>query len=336
MRIARNRRSFLTGLSAAAAVGLLQPNDLFATSEPSPETIFVRLPRYVGGAYCWAAPYLARELLRAEGLTAYFFQGDVTLDHSVWMAHGATDFSINYVPLHIQQIDAGVPIKVLTGLHSGCLELIANDRVHSINDLRGKRVGVSAIGSTGYTLMSLIAAYVGLDPEHEIEWVADLGSPTKLFAEGKIDAFLGAPTGPQELREKKIGHTIFNTTTDKPWSQYFCCMISVTDDYLSRFPITSKRVVRAILKAADLCVSKPEWVAQELASQGFLKRKDYAEEVLKEIRYDRWRDFDSEDSLRFYALRMQEINMVKSSPEDIIANGSDWHILDNLKRELKA
>ena len=65
------------------------------------------------------------------------------------------------------------------------------------------------------------------------------------------------------------------------------------------------------------------------------RRYDYALQTLKDIRYDRWRDYDAEDSMRFYALRMQETGMIKSSPQQIIADGTDWRFLNELKRELK-
>ncbi|TKC95270.1 MAG: hypothetical protein E5W98_36170, partial [Mesorhizobium sp.] len=66
---------------------------------------------------------------------------------------------MNYVPIHLASIDAGVPIRVLAGLHSGCLELIANDSVKLISGLRGKRVGVFTLDSPQYVLVSLMAAY---------------------------------------------------------------------------------------------------------------------------------------------------------------------------------
>ena len=50
----------------------------------------------------------------------------------------------------------------------------------------------------------------------------------ELFADGQVDAFLGFPPEPQELRARKIGRVILNMATDKPWSQYFCCMASAT------------------------------------------------------------------------------------------------------------
>jgi NitT/TauT family transport system substrate-binding protein len=52
--------------------------------------------------------------------------------------------------------------------------------------------------------------------------------------------------------------------------------------------------------------------------------------------YSKWREYDPEDTVRFYALRMNEIGMIKSSPQKIIAQGTDWRFLRELKKELKA
>ena len=55
-----------------------------------------------------------------------------------------------------------------------------------------------------------------------------------------------------------------------------------------------------------------------------------------ELPYDKWREYDAEDAVQFYTLRMHEVGFIKSSPQKIIAEGADWHFLDELKRELKA
>jgi NitT/TauT family transport system substrate-binding protein len=112
-------------------------------------------------------------------------------------------------------------------------------------------------------------------------------------------------------------------------------MISATTDYVSRYPVATKRVLRSILKAADLCVSDPQRVARQMVDRDFVPSYDFALQTLKDIRYDRWREFDPEDSLRFYALRMQELGMITSNPNDLIANGTDWRFVEELKRELK-
>jgi NitT/TauT family transport system substrate-binding protein len=57
---------------------------------------------------------------------------------------------------------------------------------------------------------------------------------------------------------------------------------------------------------------------------------------VSEIAYDKWRDDDAEDTIRFYALRLHEVGLIKSSPQRIIAEGTDWRFLDESKRELEA
>ena len=101
-------------------------------------------------------------------------------------------------------------------------------------------------------------------------------------------------------------------------------------------PAATKRVVRAILKADDLCVTEPARVAQRLVDGAFTPRYDYALQALNEVPYDKWREYDPEDTMRFYALRLHEAGFIKSSPNKIITESTDWRFLNELKRELKA
>jgi NitT/TauT family transport system substrate-binding protein len=129
---------------------------------------------------------------------------------------------------------------------------------------------------------------------------------------------------------------ILNTATDRPWSQYFCCIAFGNRDFVRERPVATKRALRAILKAADMCASQPEKAAQRLVDEAFAERYETALQVLTELPYNVWREYDPEDSLRFYALRLHEVGMIESSPNALIAEGTDWRFLDELKRELKA
>jgi len=203
-------------------------------------------------------------------------------------------------------------------------------------DLKGKTVGVQAIDSSQYLFVSGMASFVGLQPAKDIRWVASSSpKPMELFEEGKIDAFLGLPPEPQELRVRNIGRVIFNSATDRPWSQYFCCLLAGNRDYVRKYPIATKRFVRAIIKAADLCVTQPERVAQRIVDAGFTPRYDYALQTLKEISFSRWREYDPEDTVRFYSLRLRESGFIRGTPNKILADGTDWHIFNELKRELR-
>jgi NitT/TauT family transport system substrate-binding protein len=72
-----------------------------------------------------------------------------------------------------------------------------------------------------------------------------------------------------------------------------------------------------------------------MVDRGFTDRHDYALETLKQLPYGVWRSYDPEDTMRFYALRLKEVGMIKSTPQKIIAAGTDWRFLNELRRELK-
>ena len=157
----------------------------------------------------------------------------------------------------------------------------------------------------------------------------------RLLAEGKIDAYLGFPPYPQELRAKNIARVIVNSAADRPWSQYFCCMIAGNRDFVQKNPTATKRAMRAILKAANICTVEPERSAKTLVEKWYPTNYDYALQVMRDLPYGKWREYDPEDTVRFYALRLHEAGMIKSSPQKIIAQGTDWRFLRELKKELK-
>jgi NitT/TauT family transport system substrate-binding protein len=129
---------------------------------------------------------------------------------------------------------------------------------------------------------------------------------------------------------------LVNSAVDRPWSQYFCCMLSANAAFIEKHPVATKRVLRAILKAADLCVTEPRRVAQLMVDGGFVANYDYALQTMADVPYARWREYDPEDTLRFYALRLHEAGIITSTPNKIIAEGTDWRFVNELKRELKA
>src|SRR5262249_17705846 len=181
-------------------------------------------------------------------------------------------------------------------------------------------------------------AYVGLDPRKDVQWVTDdkLGDSMRRFVDGKVDALMGFAPEPQELRARKVGHVIVNTAQDAPWSYYFCCMLVANRNFVASYPVATKRAVRAILKAADICSQDPERAARYMAQKGYEPRYQLGLEVLKELPYNRWRTASPEDTLRFHALRLHEVGMIKTNPATLISQRTDWRFLNELKSELKA
>ena len=335
MRVTATRRRVLGGMALAAPV--LLPFLRAAALEPPPETNTVRLAKKLL-TLCNAPQYIADELLRTEGFTnIQYVPTAAGAAVNAEVAKGAIDFSMGYAGPNIISVDAGDPIVNLAGIHVGCFELFAHGNIRSIAELKHKRVGIVALGSSDHVYTNAMLAYIGLDPKQDVEWVLSDPRPSfELFIEGKVDAFLGFAPIPQDLRSRQVGHVIVNSAVDHPWSQYFCCMLFGNRDFVAKHPVATKRVLRAILKAADLCVTEPASVAQRVVDGGFTPRYDYALRALTELPYDKWREYDAEDTIRFYALRLYEVQLIKSSPQKIIADGTDWRFLADLKRELKA
>ena len=100
-------------------------------------------------------------------------------------------------------------------------------------------------------------------------------------------------------------------------------------------PIATKRALRAILKATDICAQDPARAARYIVDRGYEARYEVAHEVLTKVSYKLWREANPEDTLRFYALRLHEVGMIKTNPNKLIAQGTDWRFLNELKKELK-
>ena len=324
-----SRREFVGGSIAAGIIGLRSDR---VGAEPPPETTTIRLPRQPYDVACLAPIWVAEELLRGEGFTNVRYVETPTQEKD--LAAGTLDFIISDVTSLILYIDAGSAVTVIGGVHAGCYELIGTARIRSIRDLKGGTVAVANAGRQAF--VASMASYVGLNPRTDIKFVSP--SPAEaiqLLAEGKIDAVLGFPPEPQEMRAKKIGHPVVSTAVDRPWSQYFCCLVAGNREFVREHPIAAKRVLRAILKATDICAAEPERVTKLLVDRGYVRGKDYALQAIREIPYTRWRTHDSADTIRFHALRMREAGVITSSPQKIIAQGTDWRFINELKKELK-
>ena len=113
-------------------------------------------------------------------------------------------------------------------------------------------------------------------------------------------------------------------------------MVFGNREFVRDHPVATKRFLRAVLKATDLCAAEPERTAQRLvdAIHGAIRLR--ASDAERSCHTPDGASSIRRNSLRFYALRLHEAGMIKSSPNAILADGTDWRLLNELKRELKA
>jgi len=329
-----DRRQFGLGMAGIGAACLLSPSLAFA-AEPPPEVTTLRLQKTT--TICFAPLYVLEAFLHAEGFEKLEYVGAAGgINVAEMVARGEIDIGTSFAGTVVHHLDNDWPITAIGGLHVGCYELFAREPIQSIGDLKGRRVGIQTFASSSHLYVSMMANHIGLDPQKDIHWVTDeSGRAMERFAVGDTDAYLGFPPEPQELRSRGINRVILNTILDRPWSQYICCMMYGNAAWVQNNPSATKRFLRAIYRAAELCSTDPTGIARRLVDGGFAENYDYALQTVEEITYNRWHEFDSEDAMRFYALQLHEVGMLRNNPNALIEKGTDWRFLNELKREMK-
>ena len=323
-------------IHAATAAGLATALPARAAGEPPPETTRIRLPRFGIDIACIAPLWIAEELLRGEGFEEIRYVEMVQAQQIAALVAGDIDLDMRSPIAPLLALDAGQPLLVLGGIHAGCYELFGTNGVRSISDLKGRSVGVSDIGRRAF--VSMMLQHVGLDARKDVSYIdTSATGGVRLLAEGRIDAYLGFPPEPQQIRSQRVDAvSLVDTAIDRPWSQYFCCSAISNREFVAKHPVATKRALRAFVKAADLCAADPAGTARTLVERGFLKDHASSADALARIPYRRWREYDSADTQRFYALRLHEAGLIRSSPQKLLAQGTDFRFVDQLKKELKA
>jgi NitT/TauT family transport system substrate-binding protein len=278
---------------------------------------------------------LAGDYLREEGFTDVRYVNTPFFERG-WLLNREADVSLGHPEFITASLDAGVPLVVLAGLHSGCLEVWAGPGIQNIGELRGKKIAVLRTDTSDqfYAFFATLLGYVGIFKDVEFIAGGNRQEMINSFIEGRADAILTA-SGPAFRRLPKApGHVILATTTDKPWSQYLCCTLVAHRDWARQNPIATKRVTRAVLRATDRAAKDPLRAAHDaVAAGGVFADESITTETMAMCTYD-WRDLDPEETLRFFALRLAEAKLITSSPQQLIAQGTDLAYMRQLRKEL--
>ena len=195
------------GVTLAGAAGLLGLTPRLGAAEPPPETTKLTLAQVTG--LCVAPQYVAEELLQGEGFTEVQYvktEGNVGVMKAPGLWRGADQHGVCCAVDHPRGYRAAdcpagrCPCRLLR---------VVRDRAGAaIRDLKGKTVAVPDLGpgSSQYIFLASMLAYVGLDPGKDVNWVIhSRAEGMRLLAEEKIDAFMGFPPDPQEMRARRSG-----------------------------------------------------------------------------------------------------------------------------------
>jgi NitT/TauT family transport system substrate-binding protein len=324
--------------AAAPAPAASQPS---AAPLPPPETTTIRL---AAPSPCDPWFWLSDGFLREEGFTDIRYRAG-TPDA------GTADFGVSYGNFFVGTVDVGgIPTVAVAGMHTGCLMVFARPEIRTVADLRGKtiavnskitKVGDKSVTGLDYGFMTSLFAHIGMQPtDATFVEVGEDKSVVPEFVGGKADAILTASSqGPLLLANpKNPGGVILDTSLDKPWSQNYCCLLVTNRDWAKTNPVALKRATRAFLRGVDAGNRDRRAAAKSAIDQGTYKdpiTEQILYDVIKDESFD-WRDYDPEETIRFFALRLADAKLIKKTPQQIIAEGADLAWFRQLRKELKA
>jgi NitT/TauT family transport system substrate-binding protein len=341
-RISRRRALAATGGLIAGLGGLALAGcgdedspQLTPTPEPPPETTAIRLSL----AVCDAPFMICEPYLREEGFT------DIQLTAGAAVAQiteGRSDIATGlFVTDLAAAIEAGSPIVAIGSVHPGCSEMWASPSVATLKDLRGHTVVVRAKSANflPYTYMAIALKNAGVDPS-EVNFVvksdADL---TRQFLDGRSDLLFLATTAAVAFRTnpENKGHLVLDQAMEAPWSEQQCCVVTTSRDWLQANPIAAKRALRAVYRASDSLPKDRLEAAKLVTDKGMFMGPANVELVrgaVNMVDYE-WRKHDLAESLRFHGRLMNQVDLLKLTPEETIAKGTDLRFTKDLVAELK-
>jgi NitT/TauT family transport system substrate-binding protein len=226
------------------------------------------------GITCEAPIFTAYEkgYFKDEGL-------DVELVRCEWanykdaLALGKFDVTHHLIMYFLKPIEQGLDVKFTAGIHRGCLRVqaAAAGNIHTIADLRGKRIGVPGMGTPPFIFANRVLGAHGIDPAKEIDWrVFPAGELGLALDKGDIDAVADSePIGTLLLSEGKV-RNISDQANDAPYKDEYCCAVLVNGKFLARDPKAAAGATRALLKAAKWVETNPVAAARLSVDKGYL------------------------------------------------------------------
>ena len=172
------------------------------------------------GLTCEAPIFVAYEkgFFKEEGL-------DVELVKTNWdamqqgLSFGNFDATHTLVPYLLKPIEQGVNVKITGGIHKGCLRLQAgvNSDIRTVEDLKGKRIGVATMGSPPMIFGNRVLAAHGMDATRDVDWVVYPNDMLELaLDQGRVDAVADSePIGSMLLAKGKV-RNVADQAADAP------------------------------------------------------------------------------------------------------------------------
>ena len=189
------------------------------------------------------------------------------------LALGGFDITHHLVMYFLKPIEQGLDVRFTAGIHKGCLRVQSSTKgnIRTVQDLRGKRIGVPGMGTPPFIFASRVLGANGLDASKDVSWrVFPAGELGLALDKGEVDAVADSePIGSLLLADGKV-RNVADQATDAPYKDEYCCAVIVNGKYLTAHPKEAAAATRALLKGAKWVETNPAAAARLSVKKKYL------------------------------------------------------------------
>ena len=331
--------SVFVGLLAAAGMmssGCGQKADLGSNRDkgPAAATESIKYKVCYLGLTCEPAIFVAHEkgFFKEEGL-------DVELVKTDWgsmrdgLADGRFHASYSFILYLMKPIEMGLDLKLTGGIHTGCLRIQAGSKsdIKTVEDLKGKKLGVTHMGSPPFLFASRVLADKGIDPKSGVDWVTmPAAAMSKALEEGRVDAVASAePIGSMLMAQSKV-HKVCDQVSDAPYDDEYCCVVVVNGALGRSNPSAAAKLTRALLKGAKWVSVNPTAAAKIAVEKNYVAAStEINAQALGLLRFEPGVDRARRD-VRAGALAMRKGGFLKKETDPAELANQAWLDLDGV------
>jgi NitT/TauT family transport system substrate-binding protein len=227
------------------------------------------------GLTCEAPIFTALEkgFFKDEGLDVTLVKCGDWATYKDSLALGKFDITHHLVMYFLKPIEQGLDVKFLAGIHRGCLRVqtATGSSIHSVEDLRGKRIGVPGMGTPPFIFASRVLGAHGIDPAKEVNWlVFPSGELGLALQKGDVDAVADSePIGTLLTADGKV-RNVADQATEAPYSDEYCCAVLANGKFVAANPRAAAAATRALLRGAKWVEANPEAAARLSVEKKYL------------------------------------------------------------------
>ncbi len=256
-----SRRQILAGLLATSAPALALPS--FARAQDAAKLSVA----WNTGAVCGAPVAAAKAggIFDKHNLDVEFINFAGSTEQMLEsIATGKADVGIGMALRWLKPLEQGFDVKIIAGLHSGCLRLLStrDSGVAKLEDLKGKVVAVADLSSPSKHFFAIQLAKLGLDPENDVDWRVYPGELLGAVVERGEAAAIAHwdPLTYQFLKSDKFIE--IGSNMDGDYANRACCIIGVRKNLLDEKPEAISALLRSALEAQHFSAEHPQAAAE--------------------------------------------------------------------------